>query len=246
MEQQERIRLLLSLQEHPENYTDEQITQMMADDPELATLMEQLATTKRAFVHREANKEDIPMDDLWEQFASEHEEEFDALDSQQEKEAFNHPIHATLLGKILGMANRQSRVAAAFLGIIFTAGFAFAAIHIVRHYAGRDFPSPTQEMQVSDSQQPALSADTIKSDTAKNDTPIKEETVVYDNVSLDSIAKDISDHHHIGMDVQNGKARQLRFYFVWRRDDSLQEVVEKLNMFEQVSLSVENGKLIVK
>ena len=46
--------------------------------------------------------------------------------------------------------------------------------------------------------------------------------------------------------MQNEQTRQLRFYFVWNPDDSLQEVIEKLNMFEQVNLTVENGKLIVR
>ena len=73
MEQQERIRLLLSMQEHPERFTDEQITQMLAEDPDLAELMEQLCMAKRALVKQEVDKEHIPMDDLWEQFASEHE-----------------------------------------------------------------------------------------------------------------------------------------------------------------------------
>ena len=48
------------------------------------------------------------------------------------------------------------------------------------------------------------------------------------------------------MDLQNEQASQLRFYFVWNQDDSLQEVIEKLNMFEQVNLAVEDGKLMVR
>ena len=86
MEQQERIRLLLSMQEHPERYTDEQIGQMLADDPELAELMEQLAMTKRAFAKQEADKEHLAMDGLWEQFASEHKEELDNLESAEDTE----------------------------------------------------------------------------------------------------------------------------------------------------------------
>ena len=48
------------------------------------------------------------------------------------------------------------------------------------------------------------------------------------------------------MDLQNEQASQLRFYFVWNQEESLQEVIEKLNMFEQVNLAVEDGKLIVR
>lgn len=246
MEQQERSRILLSMQEHPERYTDEQILQMLADDPELAEMMEQLAMTKRAFTRQEANKENIPMDDLWEQFASEHEEELDALESQQEQEASIRSFVGSKIGKILGMAKLKNRVAAVFIGLLVVSGVTFAAIHIARHYVGRDSQSPSQETQISDMHQPVAPSDTIISDTIKNDTPVKANPVVYDNVTLDSIAKDIAAYYQIGLELQNGHAHQLRFYFVWKQDDSLHEVVEKLNMFEQVNMSVENGKLIVR
>ena len=75
---------------------------------------------------------------------------------------------------------------------------------------------------------------------------VRTEPVVFDNVTLDSIAKDIAAYHHLDMDLQNEQASQLRFYFVWNRDDNLHEVIEKLNMFEQVNLAVEDGKLIIR
>ena len=69
---------------------------------------------------------------------------------------------------------------------------------------------------------------------------------MFDNVTLDSIAKDIAAYYHVGMDLRNDQVKQLRFYFVWKRNDSLQEVVEKLNMFEHVNMAVEDGKLIIR
>ena len=72
------------------------------------------------------------------------------------------------------------------------------------------------------------------------------ELIVFDNVSLDSIAKAIAAYHHLPMEIENDEARQLRFFFEWNQKDSLQEVVEKLNMFEHVTLAVENGKLMVR
>ena len=48
------------------------------------------------------------------------------------------------------------------------------------------------------------------------------------------------------MEIENDEARQLRLFFEWNQKDSLQEVVEKLNMFEHVTMAVENGKLIVR
>ena len=51
MSEQERIRLLLDVQEHPENYSDEQLNRLLEDE-ELAALFEEVALTKRALVRQ--------------------------------------------------------------------------------------------------------------------------------------------------------------------------------------------------
>ena len=63
MEQNDKIRLLLDMHEHPENYTDEQLAAMLKDE-----MQEHLATAKRAMT-------DIPVPDVdaeWQRFEQEH------------------------------------------------------------------------------------------------------------------------------------------------------------------------------
>lgn len=138
-------------------------------------------------------------------------------------------------------SRRWLRVAAMFIGVLMISGITIAAVHLVRNAVGVDTKAPTQETPITDSHQSALPIDTIKSDTI-----VKAETVVFDNVTLDSIAKDIAAYHHLEMDLQNEQTKQLRFYFVWKQEDNLQEVIEKLNMFEHVNMTVENDKLMVR
>ena len=126
------------------------------------------------------------------------------------------------------------KVAAMVIGILTLSGIAFAAVHIMRQSHHEERPVTQVEKAVTISQ------------TLPTDTIVKTEPVVFDNVTLDSIAKDIATYHHLDMDLQNEQASLLRFYFVWNQDDSLQEVIEKLNMFEQVNLAVEDGKLMVR
>lgn len=52
MSEQERIRLLLDVQEHPGNYSDEQLERLLADE-EMAALFEEVALMKRALVRRD-------------------------------------------------------------------------------------------------------------------------------------------------------------------------------------------------
>ena len=129
------------------------------------------------------------------------------------------------------------KVAAMIIGILTLSGIAFAAVHIVRQ-------AQHEERSVTAVEKPQ-SAVTV-SQALPADTIVKSGPVVFDNVTLDSIAKNIATYHHLDMDFQNNQAYQLRFYFVWNQEESLQEVIEKLNMFEQVNLAVEDGKLIVR
>ena len=129
------------------------------------------------------------------------------------------------------------KIAAIFIGILALSGIAFAAVHIVRQ-------AQHEERPVTEVEKPQ-SAVTV-SQALPTDTIVKSRPVVFDNVTLDSIAKDIAAYHHLDMDLQNEQASQFRFYFVWDKEDRLQEVIEKLNMFEQVNLAVEDGKLIVR
>lgn len=128
------------------------------------------------------------------------------------------------------------QIAAAFVGLLLVSGIAIAAVHIVRHYQKPEAPQVADTTAVANS-----SSFTLHSSSKKT-----AESVVLDNVTLDSIARDIAAYHHLETDLQNEQAGQLRFYFVWNQDESLQEVIKKLNMFEQVNLTVEDRKLIVR
>ena len=94
----------------------DKIDQLVAENQEL------LALTKQAFVKREVEKESVPVDEEWEKFAAEHADELEALEKDE-------PRTATIK-KLMGIV--PYKVAAGIIGILFTVGVAFAAIHIVR------------------------------------------------------------------------------------------------------------------
>jgi len=162
----------------------DKLDQLVAENQEL------LALTKQAFVKREVEKESVPVDEEWEKFAAEHAEELEALEKDE-------PRTATIK-KLMGIV--PYKVAASIIGILFTAGVAFAAIHIVRHFVGEDVKSPTQEVQIPNSSQPspALSADTVKTDTTANAKPI-----VFDNVALDKMLPQIAAYYNKEVEFQN-------------------------------------------
>jgi len=205
----------------------DKLDQLVAENQEL------LALTKQAFVKREVEKESVPVDEEWEKFAAEHAEELEALEKDE-------PRTATIK-KLMGIV--PYKVAASIIGILFTAGVAFAAIHIVRHFVGEDVKSPTQEVQIPNSSQPspALSADTVKTDTTANAKPI-----VFDNVALDKMLPQIAAYYNKEVEFQNTDARQLRFYFVWKQDETLDVVLHRLNLFESITVELKSDKIVVE
>ena len=203
------------------------IDQLVAENQEL------LALTKQAFVKREVEKESVPVDEEWEKFATEHAEELEALEKDE-------PRTATIT-RLMGIL--PYKVAASIIGILFTAGVAFAAIHIVRHFVGEDVKSPTQEVQIPNSSQPspALPTDTVKTDTTTTTKPI-----VFDNVALDKMLPQIASYYNKEVEFQNTDARQFRFYFVWKQDETLDVVLHRLNLFESITVELKSDKIVVE
>lgn len=137
MERDEKIQLLLDMQEHPEQFS-EQALQTMLDDPEVRELMEATAQLKQAMMSDENDVNDV--DAEWQRFAQTH------LTEQKPERSW-------------------LKIAATFIGILMMSGIAFAAIHIIRNFSNADIePQKTiQETTIANPHQ--LPADTITTDT---------------------------------------------------------------------------------
>jgi hypothetical protein len=226
MTEEKRIEWLLELQNHPEQLTDEQLQQILEDD-EMHQLVQQLGFAKRAFKH-DVIKNDTPdVDAEWEKFAASHAESLDALDEGGQKPRF--ALHLA-----------THKIAASFIGVLLASGIAFAAIQIVRNISTPKPQLPTTEQATNIEPITSLPADTVKTDT------IPTEPYIFNNVPLDSVLTAIATAHGVGVKFENDAARQLRFHFVWKREDSLKRVVEKLNTFEAVNIGIEDKTLVVR
>ena len=203
----------------------DRIDQLVAENQEL------LALTKQAFIKREVEKESVPVDEEWQKFAAEHADELDALEKDE-------PPTATIK-KQIGLF--PYKVAASIIGIVFTVGVAFAAIHIVRMVSHSKPQAMQAEQTISAKPMSTLPTDTIKTDTTTSLKPI-----VFDNVALDKMLPQIAAYYHKGVDFQNADARQLRFYFVWKQNETLEVVLHRLNLFESITIELKDNKIVVE
>ena len=237
MTDEQRIEWLLELQDHPEQLTDAQLQQILADD-EMRQLVQQLGIAKRAFKH-DALKNDTPdVDAEWEKFAASHSEELEILDEGERLRVGDGTSGIHKPRFVLRLATHK--IAASFIGVLLVSGIAFAAIQVVRNISTPKPQLPSTEQVIDTKPVTSLPADTVKTDT------IPTEPYVFNNVPLDSILTAIAAAHGVQVEFENEAARQLRFHFVWKREDSLDRVVEKLNTFEAVNIGMEDNKLVVR
>ena len=78
MTEDKRIEWLLELQDHPEQLTDKQMQQILADD-EMRQLVKQLGFAKRAFKHDELVDDTPDVEAEWEKFSASHANEQPAM-----------------------------------------------------------------------------------------------------------------------------------------------------------------------
>ena len=229
MTEEQRIAWLLELQDHPERLrvgdetsgmqlTDEQVQQILADD-EMRLLVRQLGFAKRAFKHDELKNDAPDVDSEWEKFVE---------------------AHPQPLPKGGGRPVPYLKIAASFIGVLLASGIAFAAIQVVRNISTPKPQQPTKEQMTDINPVTSLPADTVQADT------IPVEPYIFNNVPLDSMLTAIATAHGVGVEFENEAASHLRFHFVWKREDCLSRVVEKLNTFEAVNIGMEDKTLVVK
>ena len=136
---------------------------------------------------------------------------------------------------------RWIRIAAMFVGVLMLTGVSFAAIHLwnlsSNHSQSGEGSSNLQDKNISARQHASLSSQRGAGDEA---------TVVFDNVTLDSILPQIASHYGYDLRFRTDKSKMLRLFLTWNPQDSIQRVAEKLNLFEQIHIELEEKTIIVE
>ena len=207
MEQNDNIRRLLDMHEHPENYTDEQLAIMLDDE-----MQEQLATAKRAMT-------DVPEPDVdaeWERFEQEH---FTPAKNR-----------------------RWLKVAAMIAGVLMLSAFTYAAIQAVRYNAVEKDEETTEAVVTTSQPESAVESRLGVADTVEEVVA----PVVYDNQPLEQMLDNIASRYGKHVEFRNEEARDLRFFFELHSGEDLNSVVDRLNMFDRVAISIEGNTIVVE
>ena len=216
MTEQEQIERFLQLQEQAGQMTDEELQQAL-NDPQLRELAEQTAFAKRAFKVEELKSKEPDVDQEWEKFLAQQ---------------LPTPIRRV-------PARRWMKIAASFIGLLLVSGIAFAAIWSLQRNAGGDNSEARGDL-VCESTNQQVEFDKQSSYDQEM------QPVVFDNIPLDTMLADIAAYYTATVEYRSEDVRQLRFHFVWKREDGLNHAIEKLNRFESLSVRLDGNKIIVE
>jgi len=129
------------------------------------------------------------------------------------------------------------KIAAMFIGVLMLSGIAYAAIN---HF-------------IMVEEKPKVAMTERKPDIKKMEktygvemTPTKKAPVIFNNVELQQIMQYVADGYGVKVEFKNKAARTIRFYLQWEADDTLQEIIDKINHFEKVHLTLNEETITIQ
>lgn len=215
---EEKIKRLLDAQEHPEHYTDEELREIIHDARPLAQL-------KRALAEERADDENINVEKAF---------------SQSHPDSSHPHSHQRV--------PRWLHVAAVFLGCVFLAGVAFAAmtrLGWIRSPFASEKPEVAQRASVIAVPRDTTStADSLapRQETKKPAHVVK----VFDNATLSDILSAMGQYYGLKVVYRSESAKTIRLHFEWDQAKSIDANIAILNGFQQITVTRNGDTLNVE
>lgn len=216
----DNIDRFLNALEHPENFTDADIEQMLAD-PETREVYNMLRKTADA-------SEPIPeinLDEEWQRFEA----------KITERKPF-------ILRLLPSMASRNA--AAVVLALVGTLAVVAATIGVTHYFDSRKETTLTEQTTPQE-QNIIAEAKAVPSDTVPTEKTPLPETIIFKGDNLETILADIAKYYGVSVKFRQDAAKSLQLYFEWDQALPLNEVVEQLNNFEQIDITLTDKVLTV-
>ena len=217
-----KVDLLFEMLEHPEQYSEEQWQEILADD-ECRALYSMMAKTKGAFAaeNADADATDDMIESEWQRFSSSHQRKAEIV-----------PL--------------WRKIAAAAAIVIAFFGITIAAVQT--NFFGLTKSADKVESDTIATVQDKRTEGALGEVTVEQpiDTIAPTQPRLYDDVPLEQILNDLAARYNVTVEYRNTDARSLRLYYEWQPEYSLDKVIEMLNNFESFSIHREEDKLIVE
>ena len=129
------------------------------------------------------------------------------------------------------------KIAAMLVGVLMLSGIAYATIS---HFIATD---EKPHMTITERK---LDAEKIKKTAGIEMAPTKNTPVIFNNVELQQIMKYVAEGYDVKVEFKNKTVGSIRFYLQWEADDTLQEIIDKINHFEKVHLTLNEETITIE
>ena len=140
--------------------------------------------------------------------------------------------------------NPMMRWAAIFITVAALSGISYAAIYHWRK-AQTKKEAPRTEVQ----QQPVVQDQEKLEMTDVATVPEKQDSLRQDhqfnNVELQEIMLQVAHDYDVKVVFANEKARNIRFYLKWEAEETLQDIISRINHFEKVHLTLSENTITI-
>lgn len=139
----------------------------------------------------------------------------------------------------LNGVNSQFTVRKLMFAAIVTAAIILSGIAYATIFSKKSHISETQ-------QSVSVTSQTI-SDTQPSVTVLpKDTTLTFQNAELNTILGTIASHYQKDVEYRNEHIRHIRIYTKWNTAEPLEQIVERLNGFEKVTITIDHNLLIAE
>ena len=215
----DKLKRLIQMTQHPERYTDEQWREVF--DGETLT--------------------DEQIEAEWQQFEQSHFPAQTAMATKEEQaRSTSEKAHGQQSDS--SFFTRHSallKVAASLIGILMLSGITLAAIHIVRSVQQ---PAASAQQSAPTIQQSAADIQQNDSSLAALYSPLQ--TIVFEDAELQQIADSLAAFYGMSPVFRNTSTRHLRLFYEWNQQARISEIINELNHFDHVSISLKGDSII--
>lgn len=227
----DKIYRLLDALEHPDNYTDAEL-QSILEDPESLQIHDILCNVKAG----SASAEQVDVDAEWQRFANLHTSSSITEGSKTKITSSHRPLIMRLFGRHVA--------AAVIVACVALAGVATGIGVAISH---KDKPAQPYTRVTVGADREKTQADQAASRTPgveKSETDA--EVITYRDQPLAVIIDQLAGYYGLKVNFSNAASKNLRLYFKWDQNCTPAEVVEQLNNFEQVRITLNGQTLTVE
>lgn len=208
-DQEDKLFRVLDATEHPEQYTDEELEELLRDE-ECAAYYRLMCDAASAYAEK-PEESDAAIDAEWQRIVSRQEH------------------HRTV--PLIPLALRK--VAAVVMAVIVLSAVSYAAVRLLQ---GRQQPEPesvaaVQEVTEQSSALPSEAEDSIH---------------IFQNAEFQEILSTVSAYYRLQTEYRREDTRRVRLYIKWNKMECVDSLLQRLNHFDKVRLTLSNDRIIVE